>query len=105
MNRRRFALWSLVGAVLWVCLVMLAGYFLGAAFPALGENIDKAMLAILAFSVIPIAIEWWRKRRSRPAADQGQADATGSTARGPAADPAGAAPSAKPDAPVDADRA
>jgi membrane-associated protein len=67
MNRRRFLLWSLVGAVLWVALVLLAGYFLGAAFPALGQNIDKAMLVILAFSVIPIAIEWWRNRRARGA--------------------------------------
>jgi len=67
MNRRRFLLWSLVGAVLWVALVLLAGYFLGAAFPALGENIDKAVLVILALSVIPVGIEWWRKRRARGA--------------------------------------
>jgi membrane-associated protein len=62
MDRRRFLLWSLVGAVLWVGTVMLAGYFLGAAFPSLGENIDKAMIVILAFSVIPIGYEWWRHK-------------------------------------------
>jgi membrane-associated protein len=65
MQRRRFLLWSVVGAVLWVTAVLLAGYFLGAAFPSLGENIDKAVLAILAFSLIPVAIEWWRHRRGR----------------------------------------
>jgi membrane-associated protein len=64
LQRRRFVVWSLVGAVLWVASVLLAGYFLGAAFPTLGENIDKAVLVILAFSVIPIAFEWWRHRRS-----------------------------------------
>jgi membrane-associated protein len=63
--RRRFLLWSLVGAVLWASAVMLAGYFLGAAFPTLGENIDVAMIAILAFSLIPVAIEWWRHRGAR----------------------------------------
>ena len=63
MDRRRFALWSLVGAVLWVLTVLLAGYFLGAAFPTLGSNIDKAILVILAFSVLPIAYEWWRHKR------------------------------------------
>ena len=62
--RRRFWLWSVVGAVLWVAIVMLAGYFLGAAFPTLGENIDKAMIVILAFSVIPVGYEWWRNRHS-----------------------------------------
>jgi membrane-associated protein len=69
MQRHRFVVWSLVGAVLWVASVLLAGYFLGAAFPTLGENIDKAVLVILAFSVIPVAFEWWRHRRS---ADENQ---------------------------------
>ena len=46
--------------------ITLLGYFLGDAFPALGENIDKAIIVILAFSVIPIAYEWWRHKRTRP---------------------------------------
>ena len=69
LQRHRFIVWSVVGAVLWVASVLLAGYFLGSAFPTLGENIDKAVLVILAFSVIPIAIEWWRHRRSGDAKD------------------------------------
>ena len=57
------------------CSVTLLGYFLGSAFPTLGENIDKAILVILAFSVIPIAYEWWRHRRtSGPAADDNDGD-------------------------------
>ena len=72
MPRRRFFFWSFVGAVLWVASIMLLGYFLGSAFPSLGENIDKAIIVILAFSVVPIAYEWWRHRRtsSREATDQ-----------------------------------
>ncbi len=65
MRRRRFFLWSAVGAVLWVLSVTLLGYFLGHAFPSLGNNIDKAILVILAFSVVPIAYEWRRHRRER----------------------------------------
>ena len=63
MERRRFVTWSFVGAVLWVLSIVLLGYFLGAAFPGLGENIDKAIIVILAFSVIPVAFEWWKHRR------------------------------------------
>ena len=63
MDRRRFITWSVVGAVLWVLSITLLGAFLGAAFPGLGENIDKAIIVILAFSVIPIVWEWWQKRR------------------------------------------
>ena len=64
MQRRRFFLWSLVGAVLWVVAICLLGYFLGDAFPGLGESIDKLVIVIVGFSLIPIAIEWWRHRRT-----------------------------------------
>jgi membrane-associated protein len=64
MRRRRFFLWSLVGAVAWVLSITLLGYFLGRSFPSLGENIDKAIFVILAFSLIPVAYEWWRHRRT-----------------------------------------
>jgi membrane-associated protein len=62
MDRRRFFAWSAVGAVLWVVSITLLGYFLGAAFPWLGENIDYVTIAILAFTVVPIAWEWIRHR-------------------------------------------
>ncbi|WP_309136263.1 DedA family protein [Nocardioides campestrisoli] len=75
MDRRRFFTWSAVGAVLWVFSITLLGYFLGTAFPALGENIDKAIIAIIAFSVVPIAWEWWRhKRVNAPGAEIGPQD-------------------------------
>lgn len=63
MNRRRFFFWSFAGAVLWVMSITLLGYFLGATFPGLGEQIDKAVILILAFSVLPILYEWWKHRR------------------------------------------
>ena len=63
MGRRRFFTWSAVGAVLWVVSITMLGYLLGESFPALGENIDYAVLAILAFSVIPFAYEWAKHRR------------------------------------------
>jgi membrane-associated protein len=75
MDRGRFFTWSLVGAVGWVLSITLLGYFLGAAFPALGENIDKAIILILAFSVLPILWEWWRhKRTSGPEAEDNDHD-------------------------------
>jgi len=63
MERRRFFLWSAVGAVLWVFSITLLGYFLGQTFPALGENIDYAIIVILLFTVIPLAYEAIRHRR------------------------------------------
>lgn len=69
MRRRRFLVWSGLGAVLWVAVVTMLGYFLGAAFPSLGNNIDKAILVLLAFSVVPLIWEWWQHRRRSSAPD------------------------------------
>ena len=66
MSRRRFFTWSAVGAVFWVLSITLLGYFLGnvpKVGPFLSENIDLAIMAILAFSVIPVAYEWWKHSR------------------------------------------
>ena len=65
MERRRFLTWSAVGAVMWVASILLLGFFLGNTFPWLRTRIDLVIFAILAFSAIPIAIEWLRHRRNR----------------------------------------
>ena len=62
MDRVKFWLWSIVGAVLWVASIMCLGYFLGQAFPWVAQNIDLLILALLVLTVIPIGIEWWRQR-------------------------------------------
>ncbi|MEO7058561.1 MAG: VTT domain-containing protein [Lapillicoccus sp.] len=64
MKRRHFFVWSGVGAVLWVLVVTLLGYFLGSAFPAIGKNLDVAIVVIVALSLVPVAIEWWRHRKA-----------------------------------------
>lgn len=75
MDRPRFFVWSLVGAVGWVISISLLGYFLGDAFPTLGESIDKLVIVIVAFSLIPIAVEWWRHRSTdAPGAEIGEHD-------------------------------
>jgi membrane-associated protein len=69
--------------VFWVLSITLLGYFLGnvpKVGPFLSENIDFAIMAILAFSVIPIAYEWWRHRRHNSAGRRARSGA-------PTADP------------------
>ncbi len=69
MDRRRFFQWSAVGAVLWVFSITMLGYFLGRTFPAIGDNIDYAMIAILVFTVAPLAYEGIKHRRELNHAD------------------------------------
>lgn len=63
LERPKFLTYSAIGAVLWVCLVTLLGFFLGAAFPWLGEKIDLVIILIVGISLVPVLFEWWRHRR------------------------------------------
>ncbi len=61
-----FAAWNVSGAILWVMSLTLAGYFFG-SIPVVKENFETVILAIIAISVAPIAVEYLRARRA-PAA-------------------------------------
>jgi membrane-associated protein len=66
MSYPRFITYNIVGAFLWVGLFVPAGYFFG-NIPAVRKNFTLVILAIIALSVVPIALEAIRARRSRPA--------------------------------------
>ena len=60
MDRGKFLMWSLVGAVVWVVSITSIGYFVGQRVPWLADNIDYVILGLLALSVLPLFYEWWR---------------------------------------------
>jgi membrane-associated protein len=62
MSYGRFLTYNVVGAVLWVALLVLAGFFFG-NIPVVRENFTIVILAIVAISVMPIAVEAIRGRR------------------------------------------
>ncbi|MGO4604531.1 DedA family protein [Terrabacter sp. 2YAF2] len=64
MPRRHFFVWSGIGALLWVPVITLLGYSLGSALPAVGKNLDVAIVVIVVLSLVPVAIQWWRHRRA-----------------------------------------
>jgi membrane-associated protein len=66
MSYPKFITYNVVGAVLWVGLFVLGGYFFG-NIAVVRENFTLVILAIIAISVLPIAFEALRARRSRPA--------------------------------------
>jgi membrane-associated protein len=66
MSYGKFITYNVVGAVLWVGLFVLGGYYFG-NIPVVRQNFTLVILAIIALSVMPIAIEALKARRSRPA--------------------------------------
>jgi len=52
----------MLGALLWVGLLVPAGFFLG-ALPWVKQNLTLALLGIIALSVSPGLVEVWRAHR------------------------------------------
>ncbi|MET7747253.1 VTT domain-containing protein [Micromonospora sp. NPDC005367] len=61
MNYRTFVTYNVIGGVLWGSGVTVLGYFLG-QIPFVKDHIELILVAIVAVSVIPIAIELLRAR-------------------------------------------
>lgn len=61
MEYRRFAIFNVVGALLWAVGVTLAGYFLGTTIPNIDRYLLPIIFLILLASVLPPAIHVWRE--------------------------------------------
>ncbi|MBY0452627.1 MAG: VTT domain-containing protein [Bdellovibrionaceae bacterium] len=56
MDYKKFLLFNVLGGVLWVFSLVLAGYFFG-NIPIIKNNFEIVVLGIVAISVLPIAIQ------------------------------------------------
>jgi membrane-associated protein len=66
MTYPRFIVFNVVGALMWVPLFTLAGYFFG-NLPFVQENFEYVILAIIFLSLLPAVIEYIKDRRlNRP---------------------------------------
>ncbi len=63
MHYRTFVRYNIVGGVLWGAGVTLAGYFLG-EIDVVRNNVEIALIAVVAMSLVPIVFETVRHRRA-----------------------------------------
>jgi len=63
MSYPRFALYNVVGAIVWVVLFVWAGWQFGKT-PFVQKNFHYVILAIIVLSILPAVFEWWRVRRA-----------------------------------------
>lgn len=68
MEYRTFVRYNAVGALLWGVGVTMLGYFLGSV-PLVRDNIEIALLLVVAVSLGPVAFEFVRHRRQARSAD------------------------------------
>lgn len=57
MDKRKFFLFNVIGAVLWGGGVTLLGYLLGDRVPWVRDNLDIIFIVIVLISVVPVGIE------------------------------------------------
>ena len=60
MTFRNFLSFSVIGAIVWVCLFLFAGYFLGKTFE---DDLEYLIIGILVLTSIPGIVTWIRERR------------------------------------------
>jgi membrane-associated protein len=65
MNYRTFVTFNVVGGSLWALGITTLGYFLGQV-DVVEQNLELAILTIVAISVVPIAVELWKARKGEP---------------------------------------
>ncbi|MBM4005168.1 MAG: DedA family protein [Planctomycetes bacterium] len=63
MSYGRFLCYNIVGGIVWVVLFVLAGYRFS-KIPWVEKNFTVVILAIIALSVLPAFVEFWRARRA-----------------------------------------
>ncbi len=64
MRYRTFVMYNLVGAFAWSVGVILLGYWLGETVPNIDKYLLPIILGIIVLSLIPVAIEWRRQRKT-----------------------------------------
>jgi membrane-associated protein len=67
MTYMKFLFYNVLGAVLWVGLLLTAGYMLG-GLDWVQRNFEKVVIGIVIVSVLPIVWEWWKARQAHRAA-------------------------------------
>lgn len=66
---RTFLIWNMLGAALWIGVFMIAGVLLG-DIPAVANNVEIIALAIVAISVLPMVVSYFKARSKKKTADK-----------------------------------
>jgi membrane-associated protein len=64
MDYRTFVRWNIIGGTLWAFGVTTLGYFLGQV-EVIEQNLELAILCVVAISCSPIAFELWKARKEK----------------------------------------
>lgn len=64
MNYGRFMMFNIVGAILWIGLILPCGWYFGGR-EFVKRRFEVIVLGIIFVSILPMVFEWWKARRQR----------------------------------------
>jgi membrane-associated protein len=64
MNRRRYAIYNVIGGLAWIWSMLFIGYFLGRYIPGVDRHIETVIAIVILISISPGIIAWYRARRA-----------------------------------------
>ncbi|MDP4219564.1 MAG: VTT domain-containing protein [Bacteroidota bacterium] len=64
MSLKRFTLFNIIGAVLWIGVTTSIGYFLARTFPEIEKYLQLAVVGVVILSLLLPIIQWLRTRKS-----------------------------------------
>jgi membrane protein DedA with SNARE-associated domain len=71
MPRRHFAVFSVVGAVVWGTLWVLVGFALGLSYTKVTKTFGRVSIVVVAVLVVVWVLAWWWRRHGRRNAETG----------------------------------
>jgi membrane protein DedA with SNARE-associated domain len=71
MPRRNFALFSVVGAIVWGTLWVLVGFALGLSYTKVTKTFGRVSVAVVAVLAVVWVLAWWWRRHRRRGAETG----------------------------------
>jgi membrane-associated protein len=78
MTYARFLLYNVLGAALWVCLLVPLGYFFAHTEPV-KKHFELVIMAIIFISILPMIIEIIREKMKPAAAPEGASGGPGAS--------------------------
>lgn len=67
MDFKKFTAYNIVGGVGWVLSLLFFGFILGNVIPDVGKHLEVIISAVIAVSMLPVIIKFWRERVKKKA--------------------------------------
>ena len=59
----KFVIFNVLGATIWIVVMVLAGHFLGRAFPQVTTHLELIVVGMVLLSAVPVIITYFKNRK------------------------------------------